>query len=282
MYKQIAISFSIALLTLVLSPSSVFAAKPTTKPTSTPLGNDVSYPQCGAKLPTNHAFGIVGVNKGLATTINPCLASQLTWASKAVGGTDQEYVQLYVNTANPGGLGTVSWPSNNIDTSNNTSPNPHGTCDNSDSLACAWQYGWNRAAEDVVDRFAPAVAITDLDPDASKYVWWLDVETENTWKTGGTAFDYQSNVAVLEGMTEYFKTHGIRVGLYSTAYQWNQIVGQAVSSDSNLNNLPNWRPGGASLATARDACDARPLTAGGSVILTQYVSKNLDYDYVCS
>jgi hypothetical protein len=82
-------------------------------------------------------------------------------------------------------------------------------------------------------------------------------------------------------MTAYFDSINARVGLYSTAYQWNSIVGSSVGSDSNLNGLPNWRPGGASLRTAKDACNAAPLTAGGTVVLTQFVSKGLDYNYVC-
>lgn len=261
-----------------------FAAKPVAspKPPATPLGIDVSWPQCGKRLPTNHAFGIVGVNGGLANTTNKCLADQLVWASKAVGGTSQENIQLYVNTGNPGGLNTQSWPSSNTDSAGNIAPNPYTeACDGSDSLACAWQYGWNRAEEDVRLRFAPAAATAEIDSTPSKYIWWLDVETVNSWKEGGTDFDYDSNAAVLEGMTSYFQTLDIRVGLYSTGYQWDYIVGNGVAADSNLNGLPNWRPGGANLSTAKNACSAPPLTPGGQVVLTQFISKNLDYNYSC-
>jgi hypothetical protein len=148
-------------------------------------------------------------------------------------------------------------------------------------LACAWQYGWNRAAEDVRDRLAPAAGQAGVSAVPSSYVWWLDIETVNTWKTGGTAFDYQSNVADIEGMTAYFKSVGGRVGLYSTAVQWGQIASTYVNASSNLNGLPNWRPGGANLSTAKDACKAAPLTNGGSVVLTQYIAKNVDTDYSC-
>lgn len=261
---------------------SALAAKPAGGGgSSTPLGIDVSWPQCGKVLPKTQAFGIVGVNGGLANTTNPCMKDQLVWASKSVGGTVQEKVQLYVNTANPGGLNTASWPVSNNDPAGNVAPNPHGTCDGTDSLACAWQYGWNRAVEDVIDRFQPAAALAGVPTDPSTYIWWLDVETENTWKLGGTTFDNQSNVAVLEGMTKYFKSLNARVGLYSTGSQWSQIVGGSVSSTSNLNGLNNWRPGGASLSTAKQACNAAPLTPNGKVVLTQFVSKGLDYNYSC-
>ncbi len=263
--------------------STAMAAKlPATAPRSpTPLGIDVSYPQCGKILPTDHDFGIVGVNGGLATTTNQCMTSQLQWAATALGTTKQDKVQLYVNTANPGGLDTESWPRTNTDAAGVTQPNPYGVCDGTDSLGCAWMYGWNRALEDVRDRFQPAALSAGQSTVASDYMWWLDVETENTWKPASSTFNTQSNVAVLEGMTAYFKSKSARVGLYSTAYQWNSIVGGSVSSRSNLNGLPNWRPGGSSLKTAKDACRATPLTPGGTVLLTQFVSKGLDYNYVC-
>jgi hypothetical protein len=250
---------------------------------STPLGIDISWPQCGfGDLPTDPAFVVVGVNGGLATTTNPCLADQLAYArASATGATNQPKVQLYVNTANPGGMNTPSWPTSNVDPAANRAPNPYGRCDNSDSLACAWQYGWNRAVEDVVLRFRPAAGSAGVAIDPRAYVWWLDVETENTWKTGGTAFDHRSNVAVLEGMAEHFTSVGAKVGIYSTAVQWRAIVGAAVGPTSSLNGRVNWRSGGASLATARNACTAAPLTSRGRVVMTQFVERNLDFNYSC-
>src|SRR3954470_21778159 len=76
-------------------------------------GYDVSYPQCGTTLPTDQAFGIVGVNGGLATTANPCLGSQLAWAWRSSGAvTTQPKAQVYLNTANPGQIRNqvTTWP----------------------------------------------------------------------------------------------------------------------------------------------------------------------------
>jgi len=280
MIRKFANALTVSMLAFVLFGAPAFATKPAPVKDTTPLGNDVSYPQCNKALPTDQAFGIVGVNGGLATTTNECLSKQLTWASRSNGKTNQPKAGVYVNTANPGGLGTASWPKNNVDPANNTTDNPKGTCDGSDSLACAWQYGWNRAVEDVQSRFASAVQSTGLDTNPASYPWWLDVETSNTWKTGST-FANASNVADLEGMTAYFQSQGATVGLYSTASQWGQIVGQQVGASSNLNGLNNWRPGGANLNTAKQACTAAPLTTGGKVTLTQYIANNLDYDYSC-
>ena len=270
---------TIALFTLVWVSMPVFAARPAPSPSV--LGNDISWPQCGRKLPSSQAFGIVGVNGGLANTDNPCLRDQLLWASKSSGAlANQPKIQLYVNTANPGGLNTPSWPSSNIDPLGNNAPNPYGVCDHSDSLACAWQYGWNRALEDVHFRFKPAAQAAGFSYSPSSYRWWLDVETENTWKTD--TFGQQSNVADLEGMVAYFNSVGAsQIGFYSTGYQWGQVVGSAVTQSSNLNGLKSWLAGAKTQNGAKNNCSKPPLTTGGQVTLTQFVSGGYDYDYSC-
>jgi hypothetical protein len=267
-----------AILLVVFISGPALAAKQQASTVNT-TGNDVSYPQCGKTLPFDQAFGVVGVNGGLANTTNSCLATQLSWAAKSTGVVNQPKIQLYVNTANPGGLNTPSWPSSNTDPAGNSALNPYGNCDGSDSLPCAWLYGWNRSVEDVLYRFAPAAQAAGVSSSPAAYVWWLDVETINTWKSGST-FATQSNAADLEGMGAYFKSLGASVGLYSTTYQWGQIAG-TVSVNSNLNGLPNWRPGARNLSSAKSNCGLPPLTAGGKVTITQYLSGNLDYDYSC-
>lgn len=256
-------------------------ASPSPTPTAEPLkiGNDISYPQCGKTFPAGQGFGIVGVNGGIATTTNPCLSTQLIWASQSRGTPNQPKIQLYVNTGNPGGLNTASWPKNNTDPMGDTAPNPHGTCDNSDSLACAWQYGWNRAVDDVQNKFIPAALIAGVSAVPSDYPWWLDVETVNSWKDGSD-FAYQSNRAVLEAMVTYFQAKGLTVGIYSTSYQWGVIV-QSVPSGSNLNGLKSWLPGATDLSGAQSKCSSSALTSGGTVTLTQYTTDTFDYDYSC-
>jgi hypothetical protein len=248
---------------IMLSGSSALAAD-NNAATSTKLGNDISWPQCNKVLPKGQAFGIVGVNNGLANNTNPCLSTQLNWASTSSGTTGQPKVALYVNTANPGLSGSW-WPSSN-DYGGATVSNPYGTCDHSDSTACAYIYGYAKAYDDATIR---GIA------NPSAYLWWLDVETINSWETNKVA-----NTADLEGMAAYFQSIGANVGLYSTSTQWGQIAGTTPSS-SNLYNLVSWLPGASNQTNAQSKCSARPLTAGGKVTLTQFVSKNLDYDYSC-
>jgi hypothetical protein len=281
--KKIFLISVFTLLATLLTPSFAFAAKAgSTTNTQEQVGYDISWPQCGKKLPTGQSFGVVGVNGGNAANTNSCLATQLSWANKSLGGSSQPKTQLYVNTANPGEIisQVTTWPTSNTDKTGFTTNNPYGPCAGDNDAACSWQYGWNRAVEDNLDRFLPAAKTTQINQSVSAYVWWLDVETMNTWQSGSSDA-LAHNSATLEGMTSYFKDNGAKVGLYSTAVQWNSIVGNTVSLGSNLNGLANWRPSGASLANAKSNCSVAPLTNGGFISLTQYIQQNLDKNHTC-
>jgi hypothetical protein len=247
----------------IFSGSTALAAKASAA-TNTPLGNDISWPQCNKALPKGQAFGVVGVNNGLANNTNPCFSTQLSWTLASTGGTGQPKAALYVNTANPELSGSW-WPSSN-DYGGTTVNNTYGTCDHSASAACAYMYGYAKAYDDAT--------IRGVNNPAS-YLWWLDVETINSWSANKT-----TNRADLEGMAAYFQSIGAQAGIYSTSYQWGQIVGP-VDASSNLYDLKSWIPGARNESAAKSNCSLSPLTAGGSVSLTQFVSKNLDYDYSC-
>ncbi len=281
--KRLLYLFVLTTLTIAFVPSAAFAAKPLASSTTSELvGYDISYPQCGKKLPTGQYFGIVGVNGGTAATTNSCLAEQLIWANKSKTGSKQPKVQLYVNTANPGEVISqiTTWPTSNTDKTGNTTANPYGTCTGANDRACSWQYGWNRSVEANIDRFIPAATKAGINQSASGYIWWLDVETMNSWQSGSVEA-LTRNTAALEGFAKYYQSKGATVGLYSTALQWTEITGNTVSSTSNLNGLANWRPSGASLANAINNCGVTPLTTGGFIVLTQYVQKNLDHNHSC-
>jgi hypothetical protein len=269
------IAFALAVLTGILALPAAASAAPIEflEPPSR-VGYDVSHPQCATDLPPVRAFAVVGVNGGLSTRANPCLAEQLTWAAGSSGSVeDQPATQLYLNTANPGSLLALvtTWPERGA--------TPYGACDGTNSAACSWQYGWERARNSVVSFFAPAARAARMDSQPGRYTWWLDVETMNTWQSGSDEARGR-NRATLEGMTAYLVSRDARVGIYSTGQQWSEIVG-TVTRDSPLAGRDSWLAGSSSLAEAVTACSDPALVPRGEVALIQYVRNGLDHNHAC-
>jgi hypothetical protein len=265
---------AVAVVGGVLALPATASAEAPRRESRTAIGYDVSHPQCNATLPEGQAFGIVGVNGGLATRANRCLAEQLEWAADSTGAVgSQPEVQVYVNTANPGQVRdqVTTWPS--------ATDSPYGTCDGGNTMACSWVYGKIRAQVTVHAFFQPAARAAGIDDDPSAHRWWLDVETMNTWQSGSSAA-LARNRAALEGMTTYLESAGAEVGLYSTGSQWRRIVGP-VEPDNVLYDLDSWLAGALSREGAEENCAEPPLTDGGRVVLAQYVSDDLDHDVAC-
>jgi hypothetical protein len=265
-------------------------------------GNDISWPQCGKTFPSGQAFGIVGVNHGLANNLNTCLASELAWAVKSTGNalpTGFPQAALYVNTADPGSVLPVvaDWPTSNVDpngvneSTGSTNPDPYGSCTGtgSNTPACAWQYGWNRAIQDMLWLVAipPSAGVSNL---PSKYWWWLDVETGNTWESGTSGL--ANNVADLRGMVAALKNtaetvSGVQlggvttVGIYSTSYQWGQITDTSALGYSDLVGLPDWIPGARTLSGAQANCSLSGFTTTAKPTITQWFGKPYDGDVAC-
>ena len=292
----------------ILTASPALAARPSHGGggggggSSSTTGNDVSYPQCGGSLPSGQAFGIVGVSDGLANTPNPCLGpspsypsyteSELYWAfATSIGGTAQPPASLYVNTADPGdsynGSVISDWP-----TSGST---PYGSCTTTtvtlssgtysvgaNSDACAWQYGYNKATQDASWLAAAASAInaqessTTVPGMASRFPWWLDVETGNTWQS-----DTTMNVADLQGMIAGLQAAGAgSVGVYSTTAQWDSITGSTTNASGALWDIPEWVAGARTASEAQGNCTQTSFT-GGVVSLAQWSGRPFDGDVVC-
>ena len=259
---------------LLAVAAAILGVPGTASAAATTVGYDVSYPQCGSSLPKDRAFAVVGVNGGLSTRANPCLSTQLAWAWKSTGTVSaQPKAQLYLNTANPGEI------RNQVSTWPTTGTTPYGDCDGSNSEACSYQYGWERAQNSVATFFLPAARSAGVETSPAAYTWWLDVETTNTWQSGSAAA-LARNRATLEGMTTYLTSQGGRVGLYSTNYQWNQIAG-TVPSDSVLAGQPSWLAGATTLNGARSNCARTALVPGGRVTLSQYVQGGWDRNTAC-
>jgi hypothetical protein len=226
---------------------------------ATAPGYDISWPQCGGPYPADPAFGVVGVNKGIVYSPNPCLASEVTWAGGAGAG-------LYANTANPGPALSSHWPTGQ------TSPRVCSAA-NPDTAECAYDYGYNAAADSYADAVAAfsALGLTESPADSP---WWLDIEISNSWRS-----DVALNVAALSGAVDYLGSvvHVPSLGFYSTSDQWGVITG----GTSTFSAYPSWVTGAADAADASANCGGLGFTGGG-VALAQYPSDGFDANLRCS
>lgn len=231
------------------------------------IGYDISYPQCGGRLPTDPAFAIIGVNGGRAFTENPCLgaengASQLAWAGRDA--------QLYINTGNPGPeISKAPWPSGQL---------VPRWCDpeSLDSIACAYDYGWNGAAHSYRTAVEAYISLGWADPDARETpvanFWWLDVESGNSWRE-----DPELNVASIQGAIDYLETKDVAgIGIYSVGFMWEEIV----ADTDAFADYPNWVAGARTVKGARRACIG-PGFSGGPVLLGQYLHDGFDANHRC-
>lgn len=105
-------------------------------------------------------------------------------------------------------------------------------------------------------------------------VWWLDVETANTWS--GTQ---QENATVLDAMASRLQELGVRVGIYSTPKMWEEIAG------SWSPGLPIWYATGTGTVDTASAACGRSF-AGSATAVVQWVQKTkdgiqLDHNMVC-
>ena len=210
------------------------------------------------------------MNKGIVFSPNSCLGagdspSELAWA----GGVK---AQLYANTGNPGPALSSHWPK--------TQTSPYdcsaGASQGFDTANCAYDYGYSAAADSYGTAVGAYVSLGLASSGATRTpapnVWWLDVETSNSWRT-----DVSLNVAVLEGAVAYLQsTSPAGIGFYSTQYQWNQITG----GTKVFATYPSWVAGATTARQAASNCAGKSFT-GGSVALAQYSAKGFDADLRC-
>lgn len=152
------------------------------------------------------------MNAGRPDTTNPCLLTQLAVAAGTESGTP---VPVYVNTANPGPAASWWWPTSNAYRRMNVT-NPYGICDGTSTAACAYTYGYAMAFDDTNLRGVPGPA---------HHLWWLDVETRNSWSPDTTA-----NTADPEGMTAYLERIGRKSGSTPRATSSEKLSAASVPS----------------------------------------------------
>ena len=210
------------------------------------FGWDVSWPQCGKRLPGGpRGYAIIGVTDGHLFDLNPCLAEQHRWSirSGSLGG-------LYVN---------VNWPSRAVEPE--LAARMARNCDGADLDCQLYQWGY----QGVAHAFAGATARHVSSP-----MWWLDVETANRWSG-----DKRRNALIVQGAIDALRKRGVAVGVYSTSYQWGVIVGDFAPG------LPNWIAGPNDAADAAEACRVGPTFGGGSAWMVQYPHHGFDGNLMC-
>lgn len=207
-----------------------------------PVIAGVSWPNCNEKFTDLTFSGIVGVNDGLDFSSNPCLGSEVQLFHNSYA--------LYLNTGYPGksyGLKYEDYPNK---------------CRSSNLNCLAYNYGYNDVLYSV--RYANLA-------NAHSYVWWLDIESDNSWTNS-----YKQNRQTLIGMVDALKKTTFRsvIGFYSYPDQWKSIT------NNWKPNYPVWVASAtASESLAKGYCVA--TFSNAPVWLSQYTT-NLDYNYNCS
>jgi len=194
-------------------------------------GYDVSYPQCPGTTPPTGAFGIVGVNHGRPFTVNTCVGTEYGAAPRS------PLPSLYMNAAYSGAYRR----------------NITSGCSAASGGNQAWAIGCSEAEYSLQHAAGLSAAM-----------WWLDVESANSWSSGNLSL----NQSAIQGAVDRLNQTGLPVGVYSTASMWKTITGGSFT--------PN---GLAADWVAAGSCST-PFTSS-PVWLTQSTSGGVDHDTAC-
>ncbi len=223
------------------------------------IGYDVSQFSCG-HLPAARSFAIVQVTNGAINSsgANPCYPEEAAWA----GPNMSAYIFM-------DGLPSPPPPE--------SKSGPAGTCNG--NVACeSYNFGWFWAHHWVL--YSQSAGFTPP-------MWWLDVEGPNgavPWSS-----NLSNNARVVQGALAAVRaTAGVQVGVYSTSFQWPQVVGSL-----SLPGIPLWAAGadnetGDSFSATSFCTASSQRFADGVMTLVQYgwlpggqPSPFTDPDYAC-
>lgn len=158
-------------------------------------GYDAASGQCNAAPPANTTFAILNVTSGRPFRASSCLGSLISEAGS-------RQLSLYFNTGYSGAYGR--------DIASDCSSATGGL--SGKALQQAYQIGCSEAS------FAAAHA-----GGVVPAMWWLDVETGNSWSSSSTSY----NAATIQGAIDKVHALGFDAGIYSTPGSWNTIVGSS-------------------------------------------------------
>ena len=254
-----------AVLALVMAAAGAVSTPPISEPARVKaepgpvIGADISWPNCprglgiksrptlGKPLPRRSArFVIIGLTNGPAFHENPCLVSHVAyaqerrmWAAAYAVATYPTPRQLRVH----GDEGPARWGTR------------RGRLFNTG-------YAQARLNVEVMRRVglaSPAV--------------WVDVEPVSPpapWSSRPA-----ENKAVVDGVLRAYREAGLRVGFYSVATLWRQIMG------TTRYGLPEWRSAGQTTRARALGMCRRGRFQGGPAVLGQWWDDHRDYNVLC-
>lgn len=221
-------------------------------------GQDISWPQCppnvgirdlkGLSQPMPYEdirFLIIGLTNGRSFTRNPCLKMHLDWARR-----HHVWTAAYAFTTFP-----HDWQVRRLGDT--------GPYNGRRWLGRVQNTAWKTAIFNIR---------TMREHDFRSPHIWIDVEASSSRPWTGNK---QWNRAVLDAWIKAYRDSGHTVGIYSSRYIWQGIMGQ------HRMGLPEWRTAGpASPRAALARCRERSFQ-GGHGILAQWWDNRRDYDRMC-
>ncbi len=172
-------------------------------------GFDISYPNCGATLPSLDSFALVGVGAGRPFTTNSCLTSEWNAAQKATGATPSLYFNTGYSGAYTRNIDTTTCPAA-LSSAKNAYPGLFSGLSRHDQSQAqqAWELGCSEAEYAYGAR-----------PAGSPLMWWADIETGNSWSSNSLLNDY-----TVDGISYQMESLG-GGGVYSSPAMWASITG---------------------------------------------------------
>ncbi len=223
------------------------------------LGADISWPQCpvGMGIPQKRSKGapppvaaaryvVLGLTNGPGFYPNPCLVEQVD--------------DLRGRGRMAAAYSVVSYP----EPQRLTQHADDGPYDGSTLVGALANNGYAQARFNLRTMRAAGL----LTP-----VIWIDVEPvpDFAWSD-----DKAANAVVVGGMARGYREAGFEIGVYSTTYLWDLVVG-----DLSL-GVPEWRAAG---QTSREAalaqCAPERSIQGGEPVLGQWVEIGRDMNVTC-
>ena len=223
------------------------------------LGADISWPQCppglgipekrssGQPLPVDEArYVIVGLTNGPGFHPNPCLAAQV------------DYVRS--RSAMIAAYAVASYP----EPDRIARHGADGPYDGSSELGALANTGYQQALFNVRSMEAADL----LTP-----IVWIDVEPVPSFEWSA---DRQANAAVVAGVARGYQDEGYAIGVYSTPYLWEGVVGSLELG------VPEWRAAGHTSADeALSRCGDDWVIQGGEAVIGQWVQDDRDMNLTC-